>query len=171
MQFNSWLKNWSAAVDRRRGTRDSRSLPRSVESLENRSLLSTSVLLIGSELNITLVRDEAVRISSLAGNLVVQTGTSGGTLLPSTNIGPTSAGAIQSIVITGGDEAKEIDLSGVLAVDFTSLTSIVVDAGNGHDTLTGSPDFADSLFGEDGNDSISGQGGNEIGRASCRERV
>ena len=161
MQFNSWLKNWSAAADRRRGSRASWSLPRSAESLENRELLSASVLLIGSELNITLVRDEAVRISSIAGNLVVQTGTSGGVLTPTANIATTSSSAIQSIVITGGDEANDIDLSGVLAADFTSLTSIVVDAGNGHDTLTGSPDFADSLFGEDGNDSISGSGGND----------
>ncbi len=161
MQFNSWLKNWSAAADRRRGSRASRSLPRSVESLEDRSLFSASVLLVGSELNITLVRDEAVRISSVGGNLVVQTGTSGGVLTPTANIATTSASAIQSILITGGDEASEIDLSGVLAADFTSLTSIVVDAGNGNDTLTGSPDFADSLFGEDGNDSISGSGGND----------
>ena len=161
MQFNSWLKNWSAAADRRRGSRASHSLPRSAERLENRELLSASVLLIGSELNITLVRDEAVRISSIAGNLVVQTGTSGGVLTPSTNIGTVSSSAIQTILITGGDEANDIDLGGVFAVDFTSLTSIVVDAGNGHDTLTGSPDFADSLFGEDGNDSIIGQGGND----------
>ncbi len=114
MQFNSWLKNWSASADRRRGSRVSRSIPHSAQSLENRSLLSASVLLIGGELNITLVRDEAVRISSIAGNLVVQTGSSGGALLPSTNIAATSSSAIQSIVISGGDEANEIDLSGGL---------------------------------------------------------
>ena len=161
MKFNSWLKNWSAVGTRRRTSGASRPLPQSAERLENRELLTASVLLIGSELNITLVRDEAVRISSIAGNLVVQIGTSGGVLTPNSNIATTSSRAIQSILITGGDEANDIDLSGVLAADFTSLTSIVVDAGNGHDTLTGSPDFADSLFGEDGNDSIIGSGGND----------
>ena len=159
VQFNSWLKNWSATADRRRSTGVSRSLPQSAESLENRSLLSATVLLIGTELNISLVRDEAVRISSLAGNLVVQTGTSGGVLIPTTSIGTPSSSAIQTILITGGDEANDIDLNGVLAVDFTSLSSISVNAGNGNDTLTGSPDFNDSLFGQDGNDSIIGQGG------------
>lgn len=161
VQFNSWLKNWSAAANRRRTSGTSRTLPQSAESLENRSLLSATVLVIGTELNISLVRDEAVRISSLAGNLVVQTGTSGGVLTPNANIGSTSSSAIQTIVITGGDEGNDIDLNGVFAVDFTSLTSISVNAGNGHDTLTGSPDFADSLFGQDGNDSIIGQGGND----------
>ena len=163
VRITSWLKNWSAAAVRRRGSEASRNrvLSQAAEHLECRSLPSANVLLIGTELNISLVRDDAVSISTVAGNVVVATGTTGGVLTPTLNLGSVNASAIQSIVITGGDEANDINLNGVLAADFTSLNSIVVDAGNGNDSLTGSPDFADSLFGEDGNDTILGQGGND----------
>ncbi|MFM9964056.1 MAG: beta strand repeat-containing protein [Planctomycetaceae bacterium] len=161
MQFASWLKNWPASAGRRKQNIQSRSVASGAELLEVRSLPSASVLVVnGNELNITLETSDNVSVSSLAGNVVVQIGRNGGPVQP-VSIGNVPASAVQSIVITGGDDANSIDLSGVTSAAFTSLTSINVDAGNGDDTLLGSNDFADSLLGGDGNDQLVGQGGDD----------
>ena len=161
MRITSWLKSWQ---HQRRGSQATRNrVPsQAAENLECRVLPAANVLLIGgTELNISLSSGDAVSISAIAGQVVVSTGPTGGVLTPTPFLGSVNASVIQSIVITGDDDVNALNLGSVLAADYTALTSIVVDAGNGDDSLTGSPDFADSLFGGDGNDTILGQGGND----------
>ena len=160
MQISSWLKNWCAAADRRKqGTRSSAA---SAEQFETRALPSASVLVVGgTELNITLNLNDSVSVSSVSGAVVVQIGANGGNSVP-VSLGSLQANAIQSIIITGGEEGNSIDLNGVLAADFTSLTSINVDGGNGNDSIRGSNDFGDTLLGGDGSDTLDGQGGNNL---------
>ena len=155
MTISSWLKNWQR---RRKQSTPTRAVASVAEHLELRSLPSANVLVIGAELNITLSLNDNVSVSSVSGTVVVQIGENGGNLLP-VPLGNLSASAVQSIVIQGGEEGNSIDLSGVLATDFTSLTSINVDGGNGNDSILGSNDFGDSLFGGDGADTLDGQGG------------
>ena len=158
MSIATWLKHWSAAVDRRKHGTTSRAVASAAEHLEVRSLLSTSVLIVaGSELNITLNVRDNVSVSSLGGNVIVQIGPDGGQLQP-VAIGTLAASSVQSIVITGGDAENTIDLSGVTSAAFTGLTSISVNGGNGNDSILGSDDFGDSLVGGDGADTLDGQG-------------
>ena len=159
MSIATWLKHWSAGVDRRKQVTQSRVIASAAEHLEVRSLLSTSVLFVaGSELNISLNVRDNVSVSSLGGNVIVQIGPDGGQLQP-VAIGTLAASSVRSIIITGGDAENTIDLSGVTSAAFTALTSISVNAGNGNDSILGSDDFGDSLIGGDGADTLDGQGG------------
>ncbi len=129
-----------------------------IEFLENRSLMSASALFLTEtgELSIELDSDESVRVGVAAGLLVVDAAVGNGPFLPATSIGTVAASDVQSISIWGGDEANTVDLSGVLAADFTSLVSIEVNGANGDDDLIGSPDLSNSLSGGDGNDTLLG---------------
>ncbi len=158
MRITSWLKSWNRRRQRL-SVNASPAMPVIAEQLETRSLLSVSVLLIGGQLDITSDANDSIRVSSVSGNLLVETAAAGDTLLPFSGLPSTPTSSITSITITGGDEENSIDLGSVLAADFTSLTNISVQAGNGADTLLGSPDFNDNLQGEDGDDNINDQGG------------
>src|SRR5712691_6282376 len=133
------------------------------ESLEARQLLSASALFIPNtgELNIEFDSSDNVRVSSQNGNVRVEEEAANGTFTPISSLGTLLASSVQSITIVGGDDANSIDLNGVTATAFTALTSISVDAGNGDDTVIGSPDFSDSVNGGHGNDTLLGQGGND----------
>ncbi|MFM9962800.1 MAG: Calx-beta domain-containing protein [Planctomycetaceae bacterium] len=134
-----------------------------IESMETRQLLSGSALFIPAtgELSIGLNSAESVRVSSLSGSVLVEVSTGTGGFVALTTLGNVPASSVQSIVILGGDEANTINLNGVTAVNFTRLTSISIDGANGHDTIIGSPDFADNIIGGHGNDTINGQGGSD----------
>jgi Ca2+-binding RTX toxin-like protein len=123
--------------------------------------LSASGLFIPAtgELNLQLGSQDNVRISSQAGRVLVELSTGAGAYSPVTSLGTISSASVQALVIVGGDDANTIDLNGVTATEFTGLTSILVDAGNGHDTIIGSPDFADDITAGHGDDTVSGQGG------------
>ena len=135
-----------------------RRVPEHAEVLEDRNLLAVSTLFLQTtgELSIELDSGESVRLRSVAGNLAVDTATAGGPYSPASAIGTIAAADVRIISILGGDEANLIDLSGVLALDFTSLTSISVNGFNGHDDLRGSPDLPNSLAGGDGLDTLRG---------------
>src|SRR5262249_32250541 len=60
--------------------------------------------------------------------------------------GAALSSAIKAIAVTGDANANIVDLSGVHTADFTQLGSIVIDAGGGNDTITGS-EFADAVVG------------------------
>ncbi len=158
MRIGSWLKNWPR---RRNSFTVIPTVSAHAEYLENRSLLSSSALIVGTELNIQLDTNQNLRVGSFNGNVLVEISSNGGLLTPLGSLGSVPASSIQSIVITGGDLENNIDLSTVLAANFTSLTSINVNAGNGDDSITGSNDFADNIAGGDGNDTIDGQGGDD----------
>ena len=131
--------------------------------MEERQLLSSSGLFIPAtgELNLLLGSQDNVRISSVAGRVLVETSTGTGSYSPLANLGTVNSASVQSIVVIGGDDANTIDLNGVTAAAFTALTSISLDGDNGHDSITGSPDFGDSIIGGHGDDTINGQGGND----------
>ncbi len=134
-----------------------------VESMEARQLPSASALFLPAtgELSIDLGESDSVQIGSFNGNLTVMGSTNGGAFTAINTVGSVPAANVLSIDVLGGDEANTIDLSRVTAAAFTSLTSIVADGANGHDTIIGSPDLNDSLIGGNGNDTIQGQGGND----------
>ena len=112
MRIGSWLKNWPR---RRNPLLVSGTVPAHTEKLETRSLLSSSALIVGTELNIHLDTNQNVRVGSFNGNVLVETSSNGGLLQPLTSIGSVPASSIQFIVITGGDLENNIDLSTVLA--------------------------------------------------------
>ena len=123
-------------------------------------MLSASTLFIAGELNVSLGPKDSVAIRdnpAIAGNvLVVINGT------PVTNLSSVTASSVTKILVNGGDDANLIDLSGVTGAVFNNpALKLVVNAGNGADTLLGSSDLADSLNGGDGDDSIVGNGGND----------
>ena len=145
---------------RKRAARISRAA--NIEILETKQLLYASALFLPAtgELNIVLNSSDTVRVSAPNGVVLIET-LNGTTFTPITSVSGVAASSVQSIVILGGDDGNTIDLSGVLAAQFTSLTSILVDGANGNDLLIGSPDFADSIIGGHGHDTIQGNGGND----------
>ena len=157
------LKSWLDFL--RRGqpaTRSPRRVPahRSpavVESLEDRTLLSVTTLLIDSGLSIVSDADDDLAVSAdVLGNVVVDVNGQPQTMSP-----PLAAATVESITLLGGDLANTIDLSGITAADFSfqdidgNPIAISVDAGNDHDTILGSIDLAATLLGGDGDDTIS----------------
>ncbi len=162
MKFTSWIERVGRSLKRgssRKAVRHDCAVSAS-EQLEERSMLSASTLFIAGELNVSLGPKDSVAIRdnpAIAGNvLVVINGT------PVTNLSSVTASSVTKILVNGGDDANLIDLSGVTGAVFNNpALKLVVNAGNGADTLLGSSDLADSLNGGDGDDSIVGNGGND----------
>jgi Ca2+-binding RTX toxin-like protein len=153
VRISSWIKR----RQRRRSSSPAISTRLAqAEALEVRSLPSVSALVVGTDLNISSDGDDSIQVSAFAGNVLVVAGPAGGIQQPISSIGSVPASSIQSIIITGGDQENAIDLGNVLATDFLTLASIVVQSGNGDDLLTGSPDFANHLHGQDGRDTLLG---------------
>jgi Ca2+-binding RTX toxin-like protein len=69
--------------------------------------------------------------------------------------GAAASATIDSIVVTGGPGANDINLAGVNATAFPLLQTVTVDGGAGNDTINGSQ-LADTLRGNGGNDRIIG---------------
>lgn len=138
------------------------SAPAQVESFEARQLLSALALFIPAtgELNLELNSSDRVRVSSSNGAVLIEVAANGSAYVPVSSIGTVPSSTIVSIVVLGGDDQNTIDLNGVTAAAFTSLTSISVDAANGNDTINGS-DGNDSISGGTGNDSITAGDGDD----------
>ncbi len=160
MQLWNWLYNLNS---RDRKSQRHRKNPNALaQRLEERTLPSVSVLLIGgTELNISSDDGDSIQLGVIGGNVLIQTAAPGELLAPNLSIGSVPAANLQSIIITGGDQENTIDLSRVLAIDYLTLASISVRGGHGDDTLIGSPDIANQIFGEDGDDTITGGDGND----------
>ncbi len=166
MKRASWLKNWWSAnsLYSPRISRSSvSSVADKVEVVEIRSLLSVTAFFVPSsgELEIEMDTADSVRVRSAFGNVVVEGSTDGLTFTPVTSLGPVASASVQSLLVTGGDEANIIDLNNVTGAAFPALTRIEVDADNGNDLIIGSPDLADFLDGGHGEDTLLGQGGND----------
>ncbi len=69
--------------------------------------------------------------------------------------GAVNSADVTSIDVSGGPGANDINLAGVNGTDFTTLTSVTVDAGDGNDTINGTQ-LADELEGGNGDDRIIG---------------
>ena len=164
MKRSTWLKSfWDSALSASRRRGPSVKPASQAEVMEPRQLLSSSGLFIAAtgELNLLLGSKDNVRVSSVSGSVLIETSIGTGSYSPLLSFGSVNSASVQSLVIVGGDDANTVDLNGVTAAAFTALTSISVDAANGHDSITGSLDLADSIIGGDGNDTIDGQGGND----------
>ena len=69
--------------------------------------------------------------------------------------GAVNSADVTAIDVSGGPGANDINLAGVNGTDFTTLTSVTVDAGDGNDTINGTQ-LADELEGGNGDDRIIG---------------
>ena len=138
----------------RPSTQPNAGAPPQLELLEQRLLLSVSALLDGQTLTILSDEADAIVVTNDAGSVAVN-----GTAVDVG--GPISSAAVTSLIVRGGPGANSIDLSGVAKAAFTSLASVLVDGGDGADTIVGSP-FGDVLLGGAGDDSIDGGDGDDI---------
>ena len=126
------------------------------ERLEDRTLLAASSLWIASSglLSVTATSGESITVTknSLAEVEVEIDG------VLDTSLPVIPAATVQQIQIQGGDGDNAIDLSdvGQALFSYTDLggdgVQIVVNGGDGHDTITGSLDLDDTLEGGDGDD-------------------
>ncbi len=155
MRFTSWLETLKRGL-RLAHRRRPRSLARSIDRLEDRTLLSVSTLFVNGELRVIADSDEAVAIGTDSlGNVQV---TVNGTV--DTTTAPVASSAVESLVVTGGDLDNVLDLSGVQAADYSyqdidgNPVTVQVDAGHGDDTITGPLDLAATILAGDGDDSV-----------------
>ncbi|MFM9962324.1 MAG: beta strand repeat-containing protein, partial [Planctomycetaceae bacterium] len=161
MSLTSWLQSLRSGRLTSRALRGSPLATRpsslAAECLETRILPTVSAVLIGAELNVFAEADDSIVVRANVGGQVEILGN--GVVL---NAAPTvNAAVIEKLVVTGSDGVNAIDLSGVTAARFTLLSSIVVDGGEGNDTLTGSLDLSSTLLGRDGTDLLTGGSGND----------
>jgi Ca2+-binding RTX toxin-like protein len=156
------ITTWKKLLDRKLSGRGKRRRARqsvSSENLEQRVYLSAAAALINNELQVFTDADETIEIgtsSNGTGNLELRIN---GQL--HTGLRATQSSQIVSIRVIGGAGNNLIDLSRVSAAEFSFVDpntgqgpAIFVDGGDGDDTILGSLDLNDSLFGGDGNDLI-----------------
>lgn len=162
MQFQSWLDSvrkrvGKQAVKRRRPK--SRQRARDTESLEARTMLTVSTLMIGNELSIVADGDDTIAVRSNPSNPTLLQVVENGVV--TTTIAGVLVNDVLSIDIRGGSGSNAIDLSQVNSTTFLNLTSVRIDGGDGNDTITGTADIGDTIIGGDGNDSIMGGAGSD----------
>lgn len=156
MQFYSWLDAIRKRTRRRKQTHQRRqaAVQRPVESLEERTLLSVSSLMINGELSIISDGSDSITVRlNPIDQVTVQVLENG---IASTTTGGVLAEDITSIRIDAGAGDNLIDLSGVDSNNFINLTTVSVSGNDGNDTIIGTLDLNDSLFGGDGHDTITG---------------
>ena len=116
----------------------------------------------GGVLTVESTLAESITITCDGGNVEVNDANPG--------TGAASCASITSIVVLGGSGANTINLAGVTAAQFTTLTATTIDAGDLNDTITGSErndtiiwnpgDDDDLNDGQGGTDTIQVNGGN-----------
>ena len=120
----------------------------SVERLQTRTMLTSQVLLLGSELRILTDADEDITVQEDSANPGFVQVLIDGTNAP--GLPAVSGSALTQLTIESGDADNVIDVSGVTAGVFPALTGLTIVSGNGDDSITGSDDFADSIEAGDG---------------------
>ena len=108
-------------------------------------------------LTATVTAATPLTITCVGGDVKLSDGTN--TTNPGGGMGTVDCVDVKSIVVTGDNDANTINLEGV-AGEYSALTSVLVNAGDGVDTIIGSQ-HADRLVGQRGNDIVSGRGGND----------
>lgn len=157
MNRTAWLGNLKRKLrSRRRRTSSGRWSP---ERLEDKTLLSVASLLQGNKLTIFSDSDEDITVRANPFGLneveVVVDG------VVSDQLAQIRPDQLASLHIIGGPESNVIDVTRVRAVDFSFTDpvtgdglKILLEGGDGDDTILTSFDFNDSVFGGDGNDLI-----------------
>lgn len=164
MLWTSWLERWrqrlASGVGRTASRRRKRpGRPSPAERCEPRVLLSVSALVVNGELRVFSDGPDTIVIGATSDPTPKLNVLANGQVL--TTVSSVDAATVTKIDVQGSDSPNGIDLSGVTAPVFGNLQDIVVDGGDGDDTLVGSPDFADSILGGNGHDSISALGGDD----------
>lgn len=160
MKHVSWLKSLRNRI--RRPVRRAQRRQGLTENLEQRTYLSAATFLLNGELHIVADSDESIEVrAEQLGSGIVEVLIDG--VLDTS--GPTvQADQITALNIVGGPAGNLIDVSTITAADFSFVhpvtgdpMSIRIQGGDGDDTILGSFDLNDSLFGGDGNDLINTQ--------------
>lgn len=158
-RFLSGGSDWLKQFKQRFGKKSKRQPPKkatpcALEDLEQRTLLSATGALLGTELLIVTDANESVSIAQdLANPTFVEVLINNATI---SSLPPINLNDIQSLVIQTGELDNSIDLSQINATAFMNLTSIRVESGDGDDTILLTPDFPTTVFAGDGNDTITG---------------
>ena len=156
------ISHWLTRLQNHRPTRkSSRRVPQqTTESLERRTLLTTVGILTGpTELTIFVEDGDAATVqrNQTTGNVEVLDGNG----QPYTSIPSIQASQLTSLNIFADDSDNVLSVAPINVSEFSMLSSIVIEAGNGNDLITGSNDFAEMIDGGDGADTIVGAGGND----------
>jgi Ca2+-binding RTX toxin-like protein len=152
------------ALWRNRARRNSAAICRRhypAELLEQRIVPFTTNVNAGALTVTASLANEGLAISVNGSGNVVVTSTVNGTATPTATA--VLAANVSSLVVRGeATGANNINLSGVTEAGFTALTSVLVVAGTGADTITGS-EFADTIEWNngDGSDRIDGGAGQD----------
>jgi len=158
VHFASWLARVKNRLQSPR--RRARRFPgwAALESLEDRTLLSVTASFTLGDLTVISDGGDAIQIRADAASQV-EILVNGA---PYTALPPISASMVQSISVEGGSDPNLIDLSTIDSSVFTGLTSVVINGGDGNDTLLGTVDLNDTLIGGDGADILIGQSGSNL---------
>lgn len=157
MKRTAWLGNLRDRLLRSRRRRTSRQW--SPEKLEDRTLLSVASILRGNELTVFSDSDEDLTVrANPFGIGDVQILVNGEI---DDDLAKIDADQLAALTIIGGPGSNVIDLTGIRAEDFTFTDpvtgnglQILVEAGEGDDTILSTFDFNDTILGGDGNDLI-----------------
>jgi len=157
MKRVTWLASLRQRLQKNR--RPIRRRPAHSENLEQRTYLSATALIVNGQLTVVSDSDESIEIGvDPSGSGDVRVLFDG---VPTTSLSGVQAGSLAGINVIGGPGDNLIDLTQVTSSDFSYLDpvtgepmTIVINGGDGDDTLLGSYDLNDSLFGGDGNDLI-----------------
>ncbi|MHC4879724.1 MAG: Calx-beta domain-containing protein [Planctomycetota bacterium] len=157
MKRVTWLESLRQRLQRSRRTLRRRAAQ--AEGLEQRTYLSATALVVNGQLTVVVDSDESIEIGvNSSGTGEVQVFFDG---VQTTSLSGVQASQLTGISVQGGPGDNLIDLTQVTAADFSFAhpttgepISILVNGGDGDDTLLGSFDLNDSLFGGDGDDLI-----------------
>lgn len=133
----------------------SRRRSRNIESLEDRTLLTVQVVQIDSELLITSDASDSIAVRSIPGTPALVEIVGNGSAVP--GLADIDASTVTKITVIGDDGNNSIDLSAVTMAAFSSSAlELVVDGGDGDDTIIGAVDLPTTIRGDDGDDTITG---------------
>jgi Ca2+-binding RTX toxin-like protein len=157
MKRVTWLASLRHRLQKNR--RGVRRRPAHTETLEQRTYLSATALIVNGQLTVVSDSDESIEIGvNPQGSGEVRVLFDG---VQTTSLAGVQASQLAGINVLGGPGDNLIDLTQVRASDFSYADpitgdpmTIVINGGDGDDTLLGSYDLNDSIFGGDGNDLI-----------------
>ena len=176
MSVRSWLDGLRSRLQNRRLRRTPETalnvrsrMMRRAETLQDRTLLTSQVLLLGTELQILTDADEDITVQEDAGapgfvQVLIDSAVADSLPTVQTSL-------ITQLTIIAGDSNNTIDVSGVTSAAFTSLQGLTIVSGDGDDVITGSDDFADNIDAGDGDDTVNGQGGDSIAGAGGGDTI
>lgn len=156
------ITHWLNRLQNRRPSRSNRRAAslKQTEMLERRTLLTTSgVIINGTELSIFADDGDSVTVqrNATSGDVEVLDAN----MQPVQTIPSIQANTVTVLNVFSDDADNVIDVSRVRASEFTDLTAITIESGDGDDVITGSDEFGETIDGGDGNDTINAGSGDD----------